>query len=508
MNEYVASIDSEAVGYESVNDSVADVASSADEPWQLHDTVLECIEQGIMVWSPDGVCQFLNSRYFELLELSVNDVYVGLSRHEHLLKSVDRGEMTYDQLEAVEADYLARKSFWYDRRVGDDKIVMTMIRPTSDGGHVVSFTDVTESRNAVSQLETAMLRAEQAEHRAQQALESIKVRQNNTDNLAELSDWLQSCKSIDELFEIVRQAVSNLFPGSSGQLFVYSNSRDVLDGAVCWGDQELMRNIQPQDCWSLRRGRVFCFGGGVVNIPCNHVQVDEHSNSSYLCLPIIAHGDTVGLLHIQMAEASDSTTGIDSLVVSFATRCAEQISIALANVRLRDQLHEQSTRDPLTGLYNRRHFQELCRAELARSVAERVPLSVVVFDADNFKNYNDRYGHDAGDKVLSTLSDVFRRCLTEEELVSRIGGEEFALMLPGTTATQATARAEQLLMAITERDMEFHNSLLPNLTVSAGVATCPDHGSDLYELLRKADLAMYDAKDAGKNCVRAHSDAS
>jgi len=470
----------------------------------LSDTVLESIEQGIMVWSVDGICQYLNGRFFDLLELSDQDVSIGMTMRQHLERSVVRGELENDQIDGIEADFRARKSFRYERKVGANKIVAVTIRPIVNAGHVVSFTDVTESRNASDKLKEAMTKTARAETRANEALESIKTRQRNTDNLAELSDWLQSCKSIDELFEIVGQAGSSMFPGSSGQLFVYSNSRDVLDGAVSWGDEEIQRNIQPQDCWSLRRGRTFAFGDGIINYPCNHVHVEDTQGLKYLCMPIVAHGDTVGLLHIRLDNANGECD-FDLLTEALAKRCAEQISIAIANVRLRDELHEQSTRDSLTGLYNRRYFQEACRAELQRHGLEKKPLSLVVLDADNFKSYNDRFGHDAGDKVLSTLGDVLRRLFADNEVIlSRIGGEEFALLLPDTDTQRAEQRIKELLMAISTRELIFHNSVLPSLTVSAGIATYPEHGVELYDLLRNADLSMYDAKAAGKNCVCVH----
>ena len=279
----------------------------------------------------------------------------------------------------------------------------------------------------------------------------------------------------------------------------------MLDGAVTWGSMQLTRSIQPQDCWGLRRGRTFQYGDGVVRFACNHFTEESQSDDidHYLCLPIIAQGDTVGMLHICFHHNDDPAlqSPISESTSRFAQRCAEQISIAIANVKLRDELHEQSTRDPLTGLFNRRYFHERCRSVISLLEKDNGSVSLISFDADNFKSYNDHYGHDAGDFLLCTLSDLLLRYFTNDEVCCRTGGEEFSVLLPNTTIEDAEKKAVELIQLIETHDFRYLNQPLPTVTVSAGVAAYPADADSLQSLCRVADLAMYEAKDNGKNRV-------
>ncbi len=479
----------------------------------IYSEVLESMEQGIIVWSAEGVCELVNHRYYKLLNQGRDYLYIGMHRSDYFQKMVDRGDITPAVAEQLEADLQKRQPFSIERRVPSGVEVAVYIRPIKSGGHVVTYTDITSTKTNQQMLSTTIDRAEKAEKKARAALLLERDRQAETSALAELSDWLQCCKSITELYEIVHQAMAGMFPGSSGQLFIYSNSRDVLDGAVTWGKMKLIRCIQPQDCWGLRRGRTFQYGNGVVKFPCNHFIADDNANvsSHYLCLPIIAQGDTVGMLHISFDDdpsAADAEAPIDADTAAFAQRCAEQISIAIANVKLRDELHEQSTRDPLTGLFNRRYFNERCRSTLSLLDTESGSVALISFDADNFKSHNDHYGHDAGDFLLCTLGELTRRYFSHEEVCCRTGGEEFSILLPDCTVDEALGKAEEFVQIIEDHDFCYLGQQLPAVTVSAGVASYPHSADNLQGLCRAADLAMYEAKDNGKNQVVRAPDAN
>ncbi|MEM7257535.1 MAG: diguanylate cyclase [Pseudomonadota bacterium] len=475
--------------------------ASAQSRESLCKAVLESVEQGIIVWTADGYCAFVNSRYRDMLGQGINYLQEGMHRSVYFEKMVERGEITPEAVANIEADLNSRQPFKLERKLGNGVEIAVYIRPMDAGGHVVSYTDITESKRNQLILSQAIERAETAEHKARDALQLERERRAETRSLAELGDWLQSCKSIDELYEIVRQAMRGYFAESSGQLFIYSNSRDVLDGAVCWGDTTLLRNVQPQDCWGLRRGRTFLFGDGVVNFPCTHVlNHQDKQPEKYVCLPIIAQGDTVGLLNIIFNKKLDEKDDFKSQI-AFAQKCAEQISVAVANVKLRDELHEQSTRDPLTGLYNRRYFIDRCRSAISLVQREKGSLALISFDADNFKSYNDQYGHDAGDYLLCTVGSLISRYFDDDETCCRIGGEEFSVLLPDASLEKARSKAEELIQLIASHDFSYRGTPLPHVTISAGVATFPGNSNTLVELCKAADLAMYAAKEKGKNRV-------
>lgn len=468
--------------------------------------IIESMEQGVIVWSEDAVCILHNHRIFDVLEMPHTAIYVGMTRDEFLGLAGDRNEFVVDDLESARARYRKAQPFNVDRKLPSGRRVATTARPMVHGGYVVSYTDVTDARLKEEELALAKQKAETAESAASSALELERTRKQEAKMLSELGEWLQSCKSLDELFDVISRFMARLFPGSCGELYIYSNSRDVLDGSCSWNSETLKAHIQPDDCWALRRGRMYKFGAGSVNFTCNHaneIPIDSES-IRYLCLPIIAHGDTVGLLHIRFDRKRDEAGALvpfDEGVHAFAIQCSEQISLAIANVKLRDELRDQSTKDPLTGLYNRRYFLERCRTEIAHAERYNQSIGLISIDADNFKMFNDNHGHDAGDTVLRTIAEQMETLFDADEVVSRFGGEEFSILLPNVSSQAAMQKAELLRSTVETTVIRYGDKALPKITISVGVAMYPGCGTTPLELLKIADEALYVAKDGGKNQV-------
>jgi len=168
-----------------------------------------------------------------------------------------------------------------------------------------------------------------------------------------------------------------------------------------------------------------------------------------------------------------------------------------ATQRLLQDLREQTIRDPLTSLHNRRFLEDYLPRELIRAARELAPLALIMIDLDRFKRINDSAGHQAGDRVLVEVAGLLQRHVRGSDIACRYGGEEFALVLPNTTLESAIRRSEEIRSAITgEPDR------LRGVTASLGVALCPTHAMDAEGLLRAADRALYEAKRAGRNQVR------
>ncbi|KCV80958.1 diguanylate cyclase [Actibacterium atlanticum] len=315
--------------------------------------------------------------------------------------------------------------------------------------------------------------------------------------LGELNEWLQSSRSMQELFDMVAQFMAHMLPESEGTVYVYSNSRDVLDGSGSWNGGKLKDHIRPDECWGLRRGRTYSFGDSEVDFVCAHAE--PHDDSPYFCFPILAHGETVGLMHLKALEGAD----IDEFHASrkLAQMCAEQVSLAIANVRMRDQLHDQSVRDPLTGLYNRRHMTETLRKFIEAAKRGTGMPSVISIDVDHFKKFNDNHGHDAGDMVLRAVGSVLQQACDGDEIACRPGGEEFMILLPDLDADALNKRAEALRENIELISVSYGGKALPRITVSIGLAQYPAHGTMPQDLMRAADNALYEAKAKGRNTV-------
>jgi diguanylate cyclase (GGDEF)-like protein len=179
---------------------------------------------------------------------------------------------------------------------------------------------------------------------------------------------------------------------------------------------------------------------------------------------------------------------------------ATQASIALENARLHGLVKAQAVTDELTGLANRRRFLEVVTLELKRAERFDSPLGLILADLDDFKLVNDRFGHQTGDEALRALGDVFRASLRDVDLAARIGGEEFAVLLPETDAPGAAGVAERLRATLAAVELEGPEGDKLGVTASFGVALYPEAQS-VDELLTLADAALYGAKAAGKNRV-------
>ncbi|MBO9477456.1 diguanylate cyclase [Shimia sp. R11_0] len=465
--------------------------------------VLNQMEQGIVVWDSDQNCLMFNERIFVVLEISPTDLFVGMKREMFLDKAVQWGVITAGSKEEAQARFQTGQPFSFDRSLPSGKVISSFARPLGQGGYVVTFTDVTQFRKDAADLAVAKKAAEKAETKALKMLAKEQAWREEAKLLGDLDEWLQSCKSLAELFEVVTQFMTKLLPDTAGELYLYSNSRDVLDGACVWGGGEVHEHIAPDSCWALRRGRGYRYEAGGIGLQCSHVKDHPRQREveHTLCVPIVAHGDTVGLMHVVYPEnASDAEVRQG---YEFALQCGEHISLAIANVKLRDELHDQSTRDALTRLYNRRYFLEAMRTEASMAARKRSDFSLLSFDADKFKSFNDNHGHDAGDMVLRAIADKMHEMFSDGATPCRFGGEEFSVLLPNVTGTEAYDVAEELRRAVEEIKIRYGSGELPPVTISIGVASFSDHGPLLQDIINAADRALYQAKKDGRNCVRA-----
>lgn len=355
---------------------------------------------------------------------------------------------------------------------------------------IIVLSVLRRGRRQMHELETRTTKERKTLERQMQLAREVSL-------LGELNEWLQSSRSLDELFEMVARFMTHMLPDCEGSVYVYSNSRDVLDGATSWNEGDHKAHIHPEECWGLRRGRTYVYGTSSIDFVCEHAE--PHDDRPYFCFPILAHGETVGLMHLK----AKTMMSVDAFkeYQKLAQMCAEQISLAIANVQMRDQLQERSVRDPLTGLFNRRHMTDYLRKMIQSAQRTEEVFSMLYLDVDHFKKFNDNHGHDAGDMVLRTVGEALERACDGDEIACRMGGEEFMLLLPGTDRKTAESRAEKLRRAIEAITLRYGEKNLPRITVSVGVALFPDHGHMPQDLLRVADDAMYEAKAQGRNRV-------
>jgi diguanylate cyclase (GGDEF)-like protein len=167
--------------------------------------------------------------------------------------------------------------------------------------------------------------------------------------------------------------------------------------------------------------------------------------------------------------------------------------------RMVNALRQQSVHDPLTGLYNRRYLEQTLERELKRAKRENKPLAVIMADADHFKQINDTYGHDCGDKVLLSFAALLTQHVRGGDIACRFGGEEFIFIMPDAPLAVALSRAEQIRLAAESLGVDHDGKYIGPTTLSLGVAVYPYHGHDAQTLLKNADIALYAAKAGGRN---------
>lgn len=218
---------------------------------------------------------------------------------------------------------------------------------------------------------------------------------------------------------------------------------------------------------------------------------------SFLSLPLVVKAEVLGVINFGRGEVG----AFSATDVKMLSLVAHQVALAVANARLYTKTRELSVKDDLTGVYNRRHFQQMLQMEWKRAVRFGRELSVIMLDVDHFKNYNDTHGHLKGDDVLRHLGKLLLKNLREVDTVARFGGEEFVLLLPDTDKHGAIAVAEKVRKLVEAHRFEEHATNGPMITISAGLSTFPDDVGEMEDLVDDADIALYRAKEAGRNRV-------
>jgi diguanylate cyclase (GGDEF)-like protein len=179
----------------------------------------------------------------------------------------------------------------------------------------------------------------------------------------------------------------------------------------------------------------------------------------------------------------------------------DTLKVQLAEIeKLRARLQELAIRDPLTNVYNRRYMAEFLDGEIARAAREKYPVSVAIMDMDNFKQFNDTYGHKCGDVILQAFADFLVEHTRRSDVVCRYGGEEFVILMPNASLPVSYSRVEAWRQDFSETAIPYDNVKF-SATFSAGVATFPEHGLTGEEILQAADEALYQSKNGGRNRV-------
>ncbi|WP_158413194.1 PAS domain S-box protein [Baaleninema simplex] len=393
-----------------------------------------------------------------------------------------------DYVRVVESGEPSEREFFYDR----DEIRgwFQIVAVKLGDGFAVTFRNITKLKQGERDLQRAN---EELEARVAE----LKQRNSEMNLLGDANDFLQSCLTVEEAYKTVATLVRPLFPHCAGAVYTLHPSRNWVEEVASWGEFSTEVLFSPQDCWAIRRGRVHWVERSDSDLFCAHVHRDGDRPAATLCVPVVAQGETLGLLTI----AADDPAALPESKRQLARTVAEQLALAVANLRLRETLQYQSIRDGLTGLFDRCYMEESLEQYVRRAERYGRTLGVVMLDIDRFKRFNDAFGHNAGDLVLQAVGKLLRNSLRDSDIACRYGGEELTLVLPDASLEDTVKRAEAIRQAIEQLQLFDRGRPLGTIRASLGVAAFPQHGATGGAVVRAADAALYLAKARGRNCV-------
>ena len=362
-------------------------------------------------------------------------------------------------------------------------------------------------RHATIQTDAAQQELDERNVELSRLLAAAASRNAHVQGLSELSRFLQSCADQAEAAGLLKQHLPPLMGAASGALYLAAEETEPLRQACTWGDKSFVDYFESDKCWAARLRQPFHQPFETGSASCAHLQsayASVHNNNNIQCLPLMAYGELLGIVVLEADMVSDPQVNMET---EGSRRFAlEQIGLSIGNLKLRESLRQASIRDVLTGLYNRRFFDESSQRELLRALRQQTKgdyagLALMMIDIDHFKRFNDQHGHDVGDQVLREVAQVLQSQTRGSDVAARYGGEEFTIMLPDITDKLALERAERVRMNVEKLILHAAGKDVGNITISIGLAQFPTHGTTIEALLLAADKALYEAKRAGRNRV-------
>jgi diguanylate cyclase (GGDEF)-like protein len=308
---------------------------------------------------------------------------------------------------------------------------------------------------------------------------------------------------LKKLLQFILSQAIEITSAEKGSIMLYDPETDslimrVLAGLADTHYQEKVNNNEIK-CRSFKpgegiAGRVYLTARPMIvnNIQEDNVFIESETSfvNSIACIPMVVYSDVIGVINVTNKQDQKEFSDED---LQMLKAVADQAAVAVNKA----QLWDMAVTDSLTGLYVRRYFMAKLQEEIRRAERYNRVISIVMADLDKFKNINDTYGHDAGDLVLQTIGNFLQNNIRDVDIIARYGGEEFVMMIPEADQEAAFALSQRLRHQISK--IEFDD--IPPTTISLGIATYPFDGSAWEDLIKKADAAMYAAKQAGRNKV-------
>ena len=323
-------------------------------------------------------------------------------------------------------------------------------------------------------------------------VEAASYKRAIEEDMTKMEVYQRLARVLREKFDVTQFSIYEV--SSSNNRIVPIIVDNEFGAPCCWCDQQIL--IDANTCRVKRTGHA----ANAVELPeiCTMFRGDvEGEKHTHICLPITQSG-SVGCV-VQLVLPANQGQYVNCLVPFIVVYLRETAPVIEAK-RLMDHLKESTLRDAMTGLYNRRFLEEYVTTLVAASQRRKTPFSVLMLDLDYFKQVNDTFGHEAGDKVLKTLSEILSKSVRSSDMVVRYGGEEFLIILMDTVSDVALTIAENIRAKVEETKISLPGTMLQK-TISIGVSEFPLDADTFWQVVKYADVALYEAKTQGRNRV-------
>jgi diguanylate cyclase (GGDEF)-like protein/PAS domain S-box-containing protein len=459
------------------------------EVMEFNQTILNASPIGLIIYKASGPCVSTNQAAGLITGIEPD---VLRQQNFHTIPSWKESGLYTSAMQALETGQPVSMQFHSNNTFGKEvwlNLTYACVKIAAEPHLLLIVEDDSKRQLAESRLKLS-------NEKLESLVNSLEESKQSSDLLHKLDDLLQTCLSLEEAYKMITQYAIKIFPNTMGGIFLSTKTQRQVEAVVVWGQEIASEPAFTVDkCWALRQGQAYRVNSGALGVRCQHVR--SSFMGCYIEMPLIALGEPLGLLHIGWPQGEDPDHNQQELMQIMA----EHISLSLSNIRLRENLRQLSVRDPLTGTYNRRYMMEMIERELPRATRRQSHIGLIMLDIDFFKRFNDTFGHDAGDLVLTRLGHLLKSHLRGEDIVCRYGGEEFVLVMPDADLEVTLQRAERIRVAVAGLDLIYNTFPLGGITISAGVAVFPQHGSNGEQIIKNADVALYRAKHNGRNRV-------
>lgn len=493
------------------------IEQSLDEHEKHNQILTETLHEGLGIinqndvfsYVNDPLCKMLDYSPLELVDRKIIDLIL---KEEHKSFQKYLAELRNGENANFEMIMIGKDS----RRIVASISSRALFNANEEyTGSLFTILDITESRNNAKIIS-------QLKQDCQNYIKKDKELNETTSMINEMGELLQACITSNDTLTVVSEYIQRLFPQYCGAIYLSGDTSGLMTNVLNWGNWEPeVKTFETEQCWGLRRGQTHVVINSLNQFRCEHLYIDQPTtgesanpgedssdkNFPYICVPLKAQRENIGLFHIQLRHATYSgkqtiTKSEVDEVKQLAMTIADRIAQTILNMKLKEKLNKFATHDPITGLFNREYMQKVIERELERAVRHKRSVGLVITDIDNFNQFNILNGPGAGDYLLKEIGNFLANNIRSGDIVGRFGDDKFIILMYETSLEDAVKRADQLRIMVKELQPVYQERSIPAPAISLGVACYPLHGTSTEFIVKTAKEALKKAKEEGRDRVK------